>query len=181
MDEKKLIRSRLLSRRDSLATREVRELSHLIQERAVRLMNQVQRIGLYAPIRNEVQTDELFEWLQREGKEVAYPKVHGKRFEFLKVKSREQLVPGQWGIDEPSEGVKIPLKELDLIVMPGVAFDARGGRIGFGQGYYDRELVSFTGLKVGLAYDFQIVETFSHEEHDLECHYIVTEKRVINV
>ncbi len=142
-------------------------------------MDKAKRIGLYAPIRNEVRTNELFEWFQKEGREVAYPKVYGKGFEFLKIKNQEELVSGQWGIAEPSGGDKVSLKQLDLIVMPGVAFDEGGGRIGFGRGYYDREVSSFNGLKVGLAYDFQIVQAFTREKHDLACDYIVTEKRVI--
>ena len=66
-----------------------------------------------------------------------------------------------------------------LIVVPGVAFDEEGYRIGFGKGVYDRSLNNFKGIMVGLAYELQIIPSFKHESTDLKCRYVITENRLM--
>jgi 5-formyltetrahydrofolate cyclo-ligase len=86
-----------------------------------------------------------------------------------------EIVSGKFGIREPAPTcIAIPLRDLDLVLVPGVAFDTRGHRLGRGKGFYDRLLQNFTGKKIGIAFDEQIVEAVPKEENDVQVDLIVT-------
>ena len=92
------------------------------------------------------------------------------------------LEPGKFGIPEPRAGCKsLRLNQLDLVLVPGVAFAPDGARLGRGRGFYDRILDSVSGRKIGVAYDEQIVEAVPAEEHDQRVTDIVTPTRWIRV
>ena len=80
----------------------------------------------------------------------------------------------------PAESTPVALSDVDLAIIPGVAFDERGNRLGYGMGYYDRLLSRFKGSTVALAFELQILPSVPREEHDVRVGKIVTEKRVIN-
>lgn len=86
---------------------------------------------------------------------------------------------GLFDIDEPKNPVFVDFSYPDLIIVPGLAFDKKGGRIGFGKGYYDRFLASAQGLKVGLCYSFQLLSSLPTEEHDVHLDALVTEKEIL--
>ena len=94
----------------------------------------------------------------------------------------ESLVPfGKFGIPEPMELMKVSYKSIDAVIVPGVAFDKNGYRIGFGFGHYDKFLKKTPhAVKIGLAFEFQIVDSVPKEEHDVPVDFIITEKRVID-
>lgn len=185
--KKELLRKRLLEMRRSMAFETVYELSFRAQKRFLSssFFREARRISLYCSFQNEVLTDEIFEEARVLGKEVFYPRVavSGKagQLEFFRVGKLTELAPGAYEIPEPSRGAKaVSPDEFDLIVMPGVAFDERGGRLGFGKGYYDMALARARGLKVALAYEFQVMkEDVPVEPHDVALSAIVTEGRVI--
>jgi 5-formyltetrahydrofolate cyclo-ligase len=92
------------------------------------------------------------------------------------------LVPGAWGIPEPREGLpEVPPQEMDLVLVPGSAFDAEGDRCGYGGGFYDTYLpLTRPGTPwVALAFELQLVPAVACEPHDLPVTVIVTEERVI--
>ena len=89
------------------------------------------------------------------------------------------LAPGAYGILEPETVVPVAPERLDLVLVPGVAFDKNGGRIGFGKGYYDRFLQKTSAKTVALCYGFQIVPDCFSESEDYPMDYIVTEDEVI--
>lgn len=139
-------------------------------------------IALYAPIRNEVDTGLLFDEARRLGKRVLYPRVCGEAMRFHEVSSATCLEQGSFGILEPcAAGEGCAADEADLVVVPGVAFDLNGHRIGFGKGYYDRCLfgLSKTPVLVGLCHDFQLLEQIPSEGHDIRMQYLVTDQRII--
>lgn len=139
-------------------------------------------IALYAPIRNEVDTRLLFEEALRLGKRVLYPKVCGDEMRFHEVTATDDLEQGSFGIPEPCvAGAGYMPDEADLIVVPGVAFDLNGHRIGFGKGYYDRCLFGLRKqpVLVGLCHDFQLLEQIPSEGHDIRMQYLVTDQRII--
>jgi 5-formyltetrahydrofolate cyclo-ligase len=136
-------------------------------------------VGLYSPVRNEVFTEELFTVARRSGKMVAYPRVRGVLLEFVRVMERQELVPGAFGILEPGGTQVVPLAALDLVVVPGVAFDLTGHRLGYGKGYYDRFLHERRGQLVGLCFDFQLVGTLPAEAHDVRMDMVVTDERTL--
>lgn len=96
------------------------------------------------------------------------------------IDSAEDLHKGAYGILEPAVVKKIDDK-IDVIIVPGLAFDRKGGRIGFGKGYYDRLLKNEKAVKIGLCYDFQLFGDIPKEAHDVSMNYIITEKEIIKV
>jgi 5-formyltetrahydrofolate cyclo-ligase len=91
-----------------------------------------------------------------------------------------EIMPGQFGIREPSAGsIEIPLTQLDLILVPGIAFDWHGHRLGRGQGFYDRLLEKFRGIKCGIAFAEQVVEAVPVEKLDVKMDFILTPTRCL--
>ncbi len=97
--------------------------------------------------------------------------------EFRQIRSLGELVPGAWGIGVPP--AEAPLAPPpDVILVPGVAFDEWGGRLGRGGGFYDATLTSLPGLRLGVAFDIQLVERVPLAAHDERIHALVTESGV---
>jgi 5-formyltetrahydrofolate cyclo-ligase len=104
--------------------------------------------------------------------------------EFLKVNDYDKMRPNKWGIPEPGKGAEqISSEELDLVVIPGVAFSRNGCRLGFGQGFYDRLLkkLRLETMTVGFAYSFQVQDKFSCTNHDQKVKRIVTEQGFLEI
>lgn len=141
------------------------------------------RVGLYSSYGNEVRTNLIFSESDRHRKEVYYPRVDEVEhaLSFHRVRSLEDLHPGYAGILEPSSCVSKlrNLNTLDVIIVPGVAFDLHGGRMGFGKTYYDDCLLDFRGKRIALAYDFQIVSELPMSVRGQKVDWIVTENRII--
>lgn len=178
--QKVSIRQTMMQRRASLSSDQVASLSVAIADRFLDVpeLEQIESIALYAPIRNEVETKGLFSHLSSQ-KRVLYPRVKGERLEFVPVRSLADLSQGSYGVLEPEEGDQEDLGEIGAVVLPGVAFDLRGERIGFGKGFYDRTLAHYRGVKIGLGYDFQVLPEIPRDDHDVFCHLVITEKRTV--
>lgn len=177
-------RQEFLARRKQLDASTFQRLSLLIQQRlvAAEVFREAETLALYSPINNEVKTDYLFSAALAEGKRVCYPRVCGGNLEFLAVNSVTDLVPGTFGVAEPVAGAEFSVSAIDLVVVPGVAFDSSGHRLGYGKGFYDRELAkaSETTASVGLGYEFQLCGFLPKEVHDRSLDYLVTESRFIS-
>ncbi len=181
--EKKLLRSRLLEMRRSMPFEEVFSLSKRAQARLLGsgFFKDSRRLALYSSFSNEVLTDEVFKAAAEAGKEVFYPRVTMEGIRFLRVNGLGELAPGAYDLKEPVEGGETAGTEsLDLIVIPGVAFDESGNRLGFGKGHYDTALKGARCPVVALAYEFQVLKTkIPIEPHDENVSAIVTEERTI--
>ena len=137
-------------------------------------------VMFFASFRSEVDTGPMIRHALTLGKRVILPKVKGKDLILFEIRDFEKDVsPGAWGIPEPVASIPIDLAEVDLIVVPGVAFDGRGNRLGYGAGFYDRLLRAFTKAIVALAFENQVVPRIHADPHDVPVKMIVTEKRVI--
>ncbi len=141
---------------------------------------------LYAHQEIEVNTDRILEKSASIGKIVVLPAFYpGKRrMGVFKVDHLgEDLKDGPRGVPEPDEFrcKKVPLDKLDIAIIPGYAFDEKGGRIGSGKGYYDRLIprLSITTRKVALAFEEQITSQIPMESHDKYVDIIITDQRVI--
>jgi 5-formyltetrahydrofolate cyclo-ligase len=89
-------------------------------------------------------------------------------------------VTGKFGVSEPlAECEPIPLDRFDLVLVPGVAFDVGGNRLGRGRGFYDRILAAASGVKCGVAYDFQLLDKIPAEAHDARVNFIFTPRRCV--
>lgn len=180
---KRSIRQRLLSERRRCPVASCLLWSRQIQARFLGddLYRRAGCLGLYSPLQNEVQTEAVAEQARRDGKRLVYPRVRGEFLEFCQVGAADELVAGAFGILEPA-GEPVPLAQIDLLVVPGVAFDLGGHRLGFGKGYYDRTLEGCRPAleRVGFAYEFQVVAQLPAADHDCRLTCLVTEHRTLH-
>lgn len=174
------IRKNLLNKR--LEHKNIKEDSEKIVKKLLSLpeIQNAQTILLYYPHKNEVNVLPLFEILSFKGKRVLFPKTVNEEIHPVAVNSLKDLKKGNFGILEP-EGKKTEKEHIDIVIVPAVAFNKKGYRIGYGKGFYDRFLKDFKGLKVGVAYDFQIVDDLPVNEHDVPVDIIVTPTNLIKV
>lgn len=184
---KRSLRQQMLARRRALSHDEWHAASQLAQQNlfSIEEYRQASCIALYSPTHNETDTANILTSAFKAGKRVLYPAVCGQEMVLREVMGLESLTQGSFGILEPcSVGVDHAAAEADLIVVPGVAFDQCGHRIGYGKGFYDLFL-GRSGRKVhlvGLCHDFQLIDGhIPAEEHDIRMEIIVTEKRIIRV
>lgn len=137
-------------------------------------------IGAFASTPGEINTYPILEGILAGGKKLYLPRVAMDRthFDYYPVPDFKKLSSGAFGILEPSSGHPAAWADIDIALVPGLAFDLRGHRLGFGKGYYDRVLprLKKTALTVGLGYSFQIVERIPDEVHDVLLKSILTEK-----
>ncbi len=180
---KNYLRQKLLTRRRALPTDKRLAKSREIQARFIgtELFQNARALGLYSPIYNEVLTEEIFSASLKTGKKVVFPRVCERRLEFIEVQNLEDLRKGAFGIKEPIKEKPSPVSELDLLVVPGVVFDVQGGRLGYGQGFYDRVLQKQTKklILIGLCYEIQLVTFLPKENHDVLMDGVVTERRLV--
>ena len=187
METKKEIRSRLKKQRSLLGADECRSMSHEIYKRliALELDRDYDNILLYSAIRNEVNTDEYFAYLINKAKKIYYPRVCGDEMSFYRVRSLDVLNCGSFNINEPD--MTDEYTEADgraLMIVPGLGFSDTGYRIGYGKGFYDRYLSSFTKrdtvTAVGVGYDFQLLGNVTFEdEYDVPLDGVITDKREV--
>ncbi len=185
---KAFIRKSYLSKRDSLTPIERREKSRLICERLLSHteFQKAKTCLIYASFRSEVETDLIIDSIIKKGKRLALPIINNKSKKLLlgEIKNRhKELVLSAYGIREPMPRNEILLspKEIDLFILPGVAFDISGTRLGYGGGYYDRLLSEVPSKPIfGLAFEVQIAFDLPFEESDVRIKKIFTEERVID-
>ncbi|MDO7785664.1 5-formyltetrahydrofolate cyclo-ligase [Desulforamulus aquiferis] len=188
--EKKSLRKQILASRELLSPQDAFNRSSLITERLLVLdaFLKANTMMAYLSIKNEVQTGHIIERALQDGKEIAVPVVNSNKKSMKAAKLLSYpggLVPGPYGILEPAVFLPISAEDLDLIVVPGAAFDPKGNRLGYGGGYYDRFLprVRPGAVTIALAYEMQMMEDLSNymEPHDCRVEYVVTEERIIKV
>ena len=142
----------------------------------------LERVGLFAAVRAEIQTDIVFRLGQEIGAQIALPRIVQWKgvLEFGWVKDWHDLVRGCYGIMEPV-GSAVELSELEAIVVPGRGFDLYGGRLGYGAGWYDRTLEGYRGVVIGYGFDVQVVNRVPTESHDRPLDFVVTDERLLVV
>ncbi len=137
-------------------------------------------IMLYYPLGNEVDTSHIAKAAMADGKRVIYPKTDGESGIITPITVTEDTLfeRGAFKIYEPS-GEEYG-GEIDLVIVPGVAFDRAGRRIGFGKGCYDKFLENSSAIKVGLCYGIQLSDEIPSDERDVKMDMIVTESEILN-
>jgi 5-formyltetrahydrofolate cyclo-ligase len=184
---KKSLREQFLIKRKELSKSEVKKRSLQIQNRLFSLpwYRTTHNILFYISYDNEVNTHDMIKESLRIGKTVLVPKIdtQKKTICLSKLLSWDDLSPGAYSILEPREDCirEVPVSLVELLIVPGVAFDLRGNRIGHGMGYYDRLLKNTVQAhSIGLAFEYQIMKSLPAEEHDEKVEMIVTEARSIH-
>ncbi len=178
---KESIRKALLDKREkhpqaSGMSREIGRLLFLMEE----FINAA-TVLFYMPIRNEVDTVGMIRDCI-DHKNVALPVTDtaNHRLKISRINRLDDMKVGAYGIPEPKVMSGLSADELDLVIVPGVAFDKRGNRIGYGKGYYDKLLNNLDIPKVALAYSFQVIGVVPAQEHDMKVDRIITELGVID-
>ncbi|MFM8471580.1 MAG: 5-formyltetrahydrofolate cyclo-ligase [Limisphaerales bacterium] len=136
---------------------------------------------LFFPVASEPDIAPLLADALAAGKLMALPRFNATSagYEPAQITNpARELVVGPFQVREPAaECSVVDLNRLDLVLVPGLGFDARGGRLGRGKGHYDRLLAGFAGMKVGVAFDFQIAPEVPREPHDIALDAVVTPTR----
>lgn len=179
---KHTLRAQMIAMRHSLTAAEQLEAGMIIQKCicATPEYGAASSVALYAATHGEVPTKALINMALVTEKRVILPAVTGDELVFREICSESDFVTGLFGIPEPSSTCKRwQPADIDLFVIPGVAFDSDGRRLGYGKGYYDRalHLLEGSGRLIGICYDFQLVEKISHEPHDVIMDKVITERR----
>jgi 5-formyltetrahydrofolate cyclo-ligase len=188
MRDKDLLRDKIKATRKGLPQASVERWSQAIRERVLGLVPVQQAVCLlcYVSIGNEVATHDLIRALLARGKQVAGPLINPETETFVPriiFDFDSDLRPGSFGILQPRLKRSEPceLSRLRVVLVPGVAFDERGNRLGRGQGYFDHFLrrLPESVRRIGLAYECQVVPSVPAGPNDEPVDLIVTEKRVI--
>jgi 5-formyltetrahydrofolate cyclo-ligase len=180
---KRSIRAQFLAERKSRPSELCAGSSTEIQRQLLQsdLFRAANSLALYSPIHNEVFTEMVAEQALACGKKLVYPRVNDDALEFVEIAGPSDLVRGAFGVLEPRGTNVTPVERLDMVVVPGVVFDLSGHRLGYGRGFYDRALVQCSKecVKVGFAYDSQLVEQLPAVDHDERLSVLMTESRML--
>lgn len=129
----------------------------------------------YLPYNQEVRTVPMLEQALRDGKRVAVPKVYGDEMKFIYMDDLSLVSKGYAGIPEPIADGPVADDPTALVLMPGLAFDPQGRRIGYGGGFYDKFLAAEPNHPtLALCYDFQMVPQLPTEDHDIPVNYVLS-------
>lgn len=178
------LRGRMKELRRMITEEEIKAKSADITEAlfSLKAINDAGTVMTYLSAFKEVDTRGIIEKLSAMGKKIAVPVSNTADFTITPsyIDGMDGLKKGAYGILEPVEVHEAALSDIDVILVPGIAFDEKRGRCGFGKGYYDRLLGGCAAVKIGLCYDFQVVKKIETDSNDIPMDMIVTERRIIN-
>ena len=192
MDLKKLnkknIREEIIDKRNNLILDIKQNYDSLIFKVIINseIYKKSKKIFTYISFGSEVDTIKLIKYSFSNNKEVYVPKINKQTKDMiaLKIHNFNNMSVDKWGIIEPKSVDKSNMgTDFDLIIMPGIAFDKQGNRIGYGGGYYDKYISKLNNASnlLALAYDFQIIQDIESESHDIKVDFILTNKGFIKV
>jgi len=168
-EEKSRLRKKIILERRRLSPIQRMEQTKKVAEKFAALTEYIsaKTIGFYASKAEELSTDRVICRALEDKKRVFLPRVMGEDLIWGEIKNLDELEVGEFAIREPRrDSHQIEMSQIDLLVVPGVAFDKRGNRLGYGRGFFDKVLAVFRGFSVGLAFDCQIVDEVPVEKWD---------------
>lgn len=182
--EKGALRARVRAARAAIPEERRREAAIRVAAGVLLYLEELAPRGVlaYCASPEEIDPSVLVRLLRESGVPVAFPRVCGPGELALHWSELEDLRPGYCGLLEPTENmVEAASEEIDVVLVPGVAFDSHGHRLGMGGGFYDRLLAGLPPgtVKIGLAFDEQIVEAVPREAHDVVLDAVVTPRRIL--
>ena len=183
MPDKKTSRQDMTTRLKALSSQARQAKSLAIGDKLFGLENfkRARCVCFYVSLPLEVDTGFMIDKALSLGKTVCVPLSDSKTLELTlyQIQSRDDLQKGAWGIQEPAadSARHVPAGKVDCVVVPGVVFDRENHRIGKGKVFYDRFLAKLNPdtFKVGLAFDFQVVDKISNDPHDKKCDLVLTD------
>jgi len=177
---KKQIRSIILCRLKTQKEEERNQKSKLIKDKlfGTKIFQKAKTVMFYIALRGEVKTDEMIRQAKKLGKTVAVPVCRKNRVTLrpCKLIDGAKLQRGPYGVCEPAVRESIRLEDLELVIVPGVAFDKKGRRLGRGKGCYDRFLKRLPAdiPSIGLAFDFQILPNIPATSQDVDVNKVIS-------
>ena len=180
MNAKAELRRQMKALRDAIPEAERRERSRYIWKTAAEMAQPGEKVFVYASTGSEVQTGELIRALWDKGCRVCLPKITGRgTMDAVEYGPGDVLKSDRYGIPAPENGTVIPPEEVQAAFVPALAFDARGNRLGYGGGYYDRWLALSGARRILLAYGLQRADSVFAEEWDIPMDAVVTEREIL--
>lgn len=185
-NNKVYIRKSVIEKRDSITIDIKKEWDERILKKLIDSKSYKDSLVLFTFVSfgSEVDTHKIISYALNDGKIVYVPKIKSKDkgIEIFRINTLSDLKPGYFNILEPLENCPVGnIKDIDLILIPGIAFDRNGGRIGYGAGFYDRFLTNINSAvpKLALAYQFQILDEVPMTELDVKVGGIISNKELI--
>ena len=175
--DKQELRKIMLDKRKRINNKE--ELSNIIINKIISLdiYKEANVIAIYNSLDNEVNTKDLIN-KSIINKKVLLPKIVNNKIVFIKINKDTNYTKSKIGVIEPIGNVYSD--KIDLIIVPGVSFDRKLNRLGFGKGYYDKFLSNNNNIfKIGVCFDEQIINKLPTESHDIKMNLVITDKRVL--
>ncbi len=183
IERKKALRRLMREREPEVSAAELAAASARLCERLrpAQVWKESRRILSFLPMPGEPDVRPLLEQALADGKTLALPRFNAQRgdYDICLTRDLAALETGHWGIPEP--GANRPLLKpewLDFVLVPGLAYDMMGRRLGRGKGYFDRLLAGVQGLKCGVAFDWQVVEEVPAGPHDVGMDWLLTPSRL---
>lgn len=182
---KSVFRENVKKQRAQVTSDEAEEASNSLwlQLKEETFFKKAKRIAAFCSIGTEIDTMPLLAKILSSKKELYLPKTEQNQnlMDFHLVSDLKKLVPGPFNISEPPAGKIVSPKKIDIILVPGLAFDNRGHRLGYGRGYYDRymKLLKSGCVRLGVAYSFQIIDKTPNDNHDIPVNAVLTEKYIL--
>jgi len=168
--DKQTLRKQIREKKRAMTPAQIEEKSRILGELFVQTEEYRRAVTIYGylPYNQEVRTGAMLEQALRDGKKVAVPKCYGDEMRFIYMEDLSAVAPGYAGIPEPVADGPVAQDGTALVLMPGLAFDPQGHRIGYGGGFYDRFLAREPGHPtLALCYDFQMLPQLDTEEFDI--------------
>ncbi|MCK0471517.1 5-formyltetrahydrofolate cyclo-ligase [Halalkalibacter sp. APA_J-10(15)] len=185
VDSKQVIRRNVLNKLESISDQNFNKTCQFIASRFLQstFWNKSQVIAITISTKREVHTYPIIEQGWKENKHIVVPRTNfqSKAMDFYRINNWDDVVQTPKHLFEPvaQKAAEYSSEDIDLIVVPGVAFDRNGFRIGYGGGFYDRYLTNYEGQTVALATDVQIQPELPVEPHDRPVDYVITESRCL--
>jgi len=183
MIRKENLRKKMKKKRNELSKEEKTKKDQSIYEQVIQdegFIN-AESVFLFLSFGSEIDTKRIIQYALDERKTVYLPKVVSNHLEIFEIEDFDNLERSSYGIFEPNKNCKsLNSRKIDFILMPGLAFDATGARLGYGAGYYDRFIASLPLydkiVKVAIAYDFQMIKNVPTTRYDIPVDRIITNK-----
>ncbi len=177
--EKKEVRTLVNSIKKDKTDHELKVSSDTIMTliESMTVFHEAHNVFMYNNLSDEVQTIEFInKW--KDQKNIYLPVIQGEDIRFRKYTSEVSMITNSYGISEPENDDFEQYDDVDLIIIPGMAFDSNFNRLGRGKGFYDRMLPKLKCPKVGICFDFQFLPQIPTESYDVSMDYIITEKGI---
>ncbi len=179
---KEQLRLKMRELRRNISHEFICDASDEITKNTLSFIDKPDVVMVYLSAFNEPETSNIINYLISENIKIVVPisNTEDNTLSLSYITDMDNLKKGAYGIYEPIMINQAFVDEIDIALIPGIAFSKNGDRLGFGKGYYDKFLSDFKGIKIGLCYDFQICDEIPVSSHDIKMDAIITEKRIYN-